>query len=140
MPATGQEQADPLPRLNRPPRLDSTLSGARSPVERARLTRERSLGAALMWRVSKRLRCDLAEISSPDGSAPLADRDTAAAERASLRAEEYLARMFFDTGLSNHVAAIAATREVTDDNHIVFRTTGRSLSFPPATPRRRSTS
>ncbi len=52
--------------------------------------------------------------------ASLADREAALAGRAPAGALEYLRRLYYDTGLSNNSAALAATREITSVDHVLF--------------------
>jgi predicted TIM-barrel fold metal-dependent hydrolase len=54
--------------------------------------------------------------------ASLADREPEQAQRAPAGALEYLRRQYYDTGLSANAPAIAATREITALEHIVFGT------------------
>lgn len=52
--------------------------------------------------------------------AELAGRDSAAGERAPAGALEYLRRLYYDTGLSNNVPALAATRAVVGIDRVVY--------------------
>lgn len=54
--------------------------------------------------------------------ASLADREPHLAENAPAGAEAYLGGLYYDTGLSDHAAPLAATRQVVDDSRIVFGT------------------
>jgi predicted TIM-barrel fold metal-dependent hydrolase len=62
--------------------------------------------------------------------ASLADREPEAAAAAPAGALEYLRRLYYDTGLSNHAPGLAATREVTDLDHIVFGTDWPYAALP----------
>jgi|tagenome__1003787_1003787.scaffolds.fasta_scaffold20963153_3 predicted TIM-barrel fold metal-dependent hydrolase len=63
--------------------------------------------------------------------ASLADREPEAAAAAPAGALEYLGRQYYDTGLSNNAPALAATREVTATDHIVFGTDWPYAALPP---------
>ena len=54
----------------------------------------------------------------------------AAAAAAPAGALEYLRRLYYDTGLSNNAPALAATREVTELDHIVFGTDWPYAALP----------
>ncbi|MFZ1995532.1 MAG: amidohydrolase family protein [Solirubrobacteraceae bacterium] len=54
--------------------------------------------------------------------ASLADREPERAAQAPAGALAYLRRLYYDTGLTNNAPALAATREVTSLDHIVFGT------------------
>lgn len=62
--------------------------------------------------------------------ASLAEREPAAAAAAPAGALEYLRRLHYDTGLSNNAPALAATREVTDLDHVVFGTDWPYAALP----------
>ncbi|MFZ0089300.1 MAG: amidohydrolase family protein [Solirubrobacteraceae bacterium] len=63
--------------------------------------------------------------------ASLADREPAQAEQAPAGALRYLRRLYYDTGLANNAPALAATREVTTLDHIVFGTDWPYAALPP---------
>ena len=63
--------------------------------------------------------------------ASLADREPAQAAEAPAGALEYLGRLYYDTGLSNHAPGVVATREVTALAHIVFGTDWPYAALPP---------
>jgi 6-methylsalicylate decarboxylase len=62
--------------------------------------------------------------------ASLADREPALAARAPGGALEYLRRLYYDTGLSNNGAALAAALEVADADHVVFGTDWPYAALP----------
>jgi 6-methylsalicylate decarboxylase len=62
--------------------------------------------------------------------ASLADREPEQAAHAPAGALTYLRRLYYDTGLANNAPALAATREVTDDEHIVFGTDWPYAALP----------
>jgi 6-methylsalicylate decarboxylase len=62
--------------------------------------------------------------------ASLADREPERAELAPAGALHYLARLYYDTGLTNNAPALAATREVTSVDHIVFGTDWPYAALP----------
>ena len=62
--------------------------------------------------------------------ASLADREPVAAAAAPAGALEYLRRLYYDTGLSNHAPGLAATREVTGLDHVVFGTDWPYAALP----------
>lgn len=66
-----------------------------------------------------------------DRIASLAARVPEAASAAPSGALEYLRRLYYDTGLSNHPPGLAATREVTALEHIVFGTDWPYAALPP---------
>jgi predicted TIM-barrel fold metal-dependent hydrolase len=82
-----------------------------------------------------RLRLQLAHLG---GAAPflahriasLGDREPDQAATAPAGALEYLRRLYYDTGLSNHPPPLAATLEVTDLDHIVFGTDWPYAALP----------
>ncbi len=63
--------------------------------------------------------------------ASLADREPGQAAHAPAGALTYLRRLYYDTGLANNAPALAATREVTDDEHVVFGTDWPYAALPP---------
>jgi 6-methylsalicylate decarboxylase len=64
--------------------------------------------------------------------ASLADREPEQATAAPAGALAYLRRLYYDTGLSNDVPSLSATREVTDLDHILFGTDWPYGVLPPA--------
>ncbi len=62
--------------------------------------------------------------------ASLADREPERAEQAPAGALAYLERLYYDTGLTNNAPALAATREVTSLDHIVFGTDWPYAALP----------
>jgi predicted TIM-barrel fold metal-dependent hydrolase len=62
--------------------------------------------------------------------ASLAEREPASASRAPAGALAYLERLYYDTGLSNHMAALVSTLEVTPVDHIVFGTDWPYAALP----------
>ena len=62
--------------------------------------------------------------------ASLADREPERAGHAPAGALAYLARLYYDTGLTNNAPALAATREVTSVDHIVFGTDWPYAALP----------
>jgi predicted TIM-barrel fold metal-dependent hydrolase len=82
-----------------------------------------------------RLRLQLAHLG---GAAPflahriasLADREPEEAASAPAGALEYLRRLYYDTGLSNHPPPLAATHAVTDPDHVVFGTDWPYAALP----------
>ena len=62
--------------------------------------------------------------------ASLADREPGAALAAPAGALEYLRRLYYDTGLSNHAPGLAATCEITDLDHVVFGTDWPYAALP----------
>jgi predicted TIM-barrel fold metal-dependent hydrolase len=64
--------------------------------------------------------------------ASLADREPERAEQAPAGAIAYLKRLYYDTGLSNNAPALAATREVTSLDHVVFGTDWPYAALPPS--------
>jgi predicted TIM-barrel fold metal-dependent hydrolase len=62
--------------------------------------------------------------------ASLADREPARASKAPAGALEYLARLYYDTGLTNNAPALAATQAVTTTEHIVFGTDWPYAALP----------
>lgn len=66
--------------------------------------------------------------------ASLADREPDLAALAPAGAEAYLKRVYYDTGLSNHLAGLAATREITPIDHIVFGTDWPFAALPEGDP------
>jgi 6-methylsalicylate decarboxylase len=62
--------------------------------------------------------------------ASLADREPERADGAPAGALAYLRRLYYDTGLTNNVPALAATREVTSLDHIVFGTDWPYAALP----------
>ena len=62
--------------------------------------------------------------------ASLADREPERAGQAPAGALAYLSRLYYDTGLANNVPALAATREVTTLDHIVFGTDWPYAALP----------
>lgn len=78
------------------------------------------------------------QVSHLGGTAPflvhriasLAAREPSAALAAPSGALATLARLYYDTGLSNHVTAIEATRAVVPADHIVFGTDWPYLALP----------
>jgi predicted TIM-barrel fold metal-dependent hydrolase len=65
--------------------------------------------------------------------ASLADREPEQAAQAPAGALAYLRRLYYDTGLANNAPALAATREVTSLDHIVFGTDWPYASLPATT-------
>ena len=63
--------------------------------------------------------------------ASLADREPEQAAQAPAGALGYLRRLYYDTGLANNAPALAATREITDLDHIVFGTDWPYAALPP---------
>lgn len=63
--------------------------------------------------------------------ASLADREPRLAERAPAGALEYLARMYYDTGLSNNEVALASTLAAASLEHVVFGTDWPYAALPP---------
>lgn len=63
--------------------------------------------------------------------ASLADREPPLATAAPEGALTYLRRLYYDTGLANNGPALAATREVTEPDHIVFGTDWPYAALPP---------
>lgn len=63
--------------------------------------------------------------------ASLADREPEQAAQAPAGALAYLRRLYYDTGLANNLPALAATREVTAPDHIVFGTDWPYAALPP---------
>jgi 6-methylsalicylate decarboxylase len=63
--------------------------------------------------------------------ASLADREPDQARQAPAGALDYLRRLYYDTGLANNAPARAATREITDVDHIVFGTDWPYAALPP---------
>jgi predicted TIM-barrel fold metal-dependent hydrolase len=64
--------------------------------------------------------------------ASLADREPERADQAPAGALAYLNRLYYDTGLTNNVPALAATREVTSLDHVVFGTDWPYAALPPS--------
>jgi 6-methylsalicylate decarboxylase len=62
--------------------------------------------------------------------ASLADREPERAAQAPAGALAYLERLYYDTGLTNNAPALAATREVTSVDHIVFGTDWPYAALP----------
>jgi predicted TIM-barrel fold metal-dependent hydrolase len=62
--------------------------------------------------------------------ASLAAREPQLAERAPAGALAYLARLFYDTGLSNNEIAVQATRLLAPDDHLLFGTDWPYLARP----------
>jgi predicted TIM-barrel fold metal-dependent hydrolase len=62
--------------------------------------------------------------------ASLAEREPEQAAEAPAGALAYLARHYYDTGLSNHQVAVEATAEVAGFEHIVFGTDWPYLALP----------
>ena len=62
--------------------------------------------------------------------ASLADREPERAAQAPQGALAYLERLYYDTGLTNNAPALAATREVTSVDHIVFGTDWPYAALP----------
>jgi predicted TIM-barrel fold metal-dependent hydrolase len=62
--------------------------------------------------------------------ASLADREPDQASQAPAGALAYLRRLFYDTGLANNTPALAATRAITDIDHIVFGTDWPYAALP----------
>ena len=62
--------------------------------------------------------------------ASLADREPEQAAQAPAGALDYLRRLYYDTGLANNAPALAATREITDLDHIVFGTDWPYAALP----------
>ena len=63
--------------------------------------------------------------------ASLADREPERAAQAPAGALTYLERLYYDTGLANHVPGLVATRAVTTLEHIVFGTDWPYAALPP---------
>lgn len=63
--------------------------------------------------------------------ASLADREPEQAAQAPAGALHYLRRLYYDTGLANNAPALAATRAITDLDHIVFGTDWPYAALPP---------
>jgi predicted TIM-barrel fold metal-dependent hydrolase len=63
--------------------------------------------------------------------ASLADREPEQAALAPAGALAYLERLYYDTGLANHVPGLVATRAVTSVEHIVFGTDWPYAALPP---------
>jgi 6-methylsalicylate decarboxylase len=63
--------------------------------------------------------------------ASLADREPQLAAAAPAGALEYLRRLYYDTGLSNNVPALAATRELAGLDRVVFGTDWPYAALPP---------
>jgi 6-methylsalicylate decarboxylase len=63
--------------------------------------------------------------------ASLADREPEQASQAPAGALAYLRDLYYDTGLANNAPALAATRAVTDIDHIVFGTDWPYAALPP---------
>lgn len=63
--------------------------------------------------------------------ASLADREPEQAAQAPAGALGYLRRLYYDTGLANNAPALAATRAITDLDHIVFGTDWPYAALPP---------
>jgi predicted TIM-barrel fold metal-dependent hydrolase len=63
--------------------------------------------------------------------ASLAEREPEKATAAPAGALDYLRRLYYDTGLSNNMAALASTLEVTTLEHIVFGSDWPYLAQPP---------
>jgi predicted TIM-barrel fold metal-dependent hydrolase len=63
--------------------------------------------------------------------ASLADRMPHAAQAAPAGALDYLARLYYDTGLSNNAVALASTLEVAPLEHVVFGTDWPYAVLPP---------
>jgi 6-methylsalicylate decarboxylase len=63
--------------------------------------------------------------------ASLAAREPSAATEAPAGALEYLSRLYYDTGLANNAAALAATLEVAPMDHVVFGTDWPYADLPP---------
>ena len=63
--------------------------------------------------------------------ASLAEREPALAAAAPAGALTYLRRLYYDTGLANNDPALAATREVTGFDHVVFGTDWPYAALPP---------
>ena len=84
----------------------------------------------------RRIRLQLSHLG---GAAPflahrlgsLADREPDQAAQAPAGALTYLSRLYYDTGLANNAPALAATRLITDDSHIVFGTDWPYAALPP---------
>ena len=62
--------------------------------------------------------------------ASLADREPEAAALAPAGAVAHLERLYYDTGLTNNAPALAATREITSLDHIVFGTDWPYAALP----------
>jgi predicted TIM-barrel fold metal-dependent hydrolase len=62
--------------------------------------------------------------------ASLAEREPDQAAHAPAGALEYLRRLYYDTGLANNAPALAATREITSLDHIVFGTDWPYAALP----------
>jgi 6-methylsalicylate decarboxylase len=83
----------------------------------------------------RRIRLQLAHLG---GAAPflahrlasLADREPEQAEQAPDGALAYLSRLFYDTGLTNNLPALAATLGVTELEHVVFGTDWPYAALP----------
>lgn len=63
--------------------------------------------------------------------ASLADREPEEASRAPAGALAYLRRLYYDTGLTNNLPALASALEITDVGHIVFGTDWPYAALPP---------
>ncbi len=64
--------------------------------------------------------------------ASLAEREAPMAERAPAGALEYLARVYYDTGLSNNEVAVRAALQIAPADHILFGTDWPYLAMPEA--------
>lgn len=62
--------------------------------------------------------------------ASLADREPAQAQAAPAGALAYLRDLYYDTGLANNAPALAATREITGIDHVVFGTDWPYAALP----------
>jgi predicted TIM-barrel fold metal-dependent hydrolase len=62
--------------------------------------------------------------------ASLTDREPQIAERAPAGALQYLARLYYDTGLSNNEIAVSATRMIAPFDHLLFGTDWPYLAMP----------
>jgi 6-methylsalicylate decarboxylase len=62
--------------------------------------------------------------------ASLADREPELARESPAGAVEYLARLYYDTGLADNAPALAATLELTSVEHVVFGTDWPYLALP----------
>src|SRR5262249_40139710 len=65
-----------------------------------------------------------------DRIASLAAREPDKAAAAPAGAHQYLSRLYYDTGLSNHELPYRATAMLTPADHIVFRTDWPYLALP----------
>jgi 6-methylsalicylate decarboxylase len=63
--------------------------------------------------------------------ASLAEREPGLATAAPEGALAYLRRLYYDTGLANNAPAMAATREITEPDHVVFGTDWPYAALPP---------